>query len=69
MILLALVTVLLRWFAPNGIHGGRRFVILIWLALAGCLIHARFDFPFQIASIAFLFLVWCAVLFNLSRKA
>jgi hypothetical protein len=68
LILLALVTVILRWFARGGIHGGRRFVVLMWLALAGCLIHARFDFPFQIYSIVFLFLVLGAILFNLSRQ-
>lgn len=32
------------------------------LGLAGCLLHARFDFPFRIYSIAFLFLLWCAFL-------
>jgi O-antigen ligase len=68
LILLALASVTLRWFARGGIHGGRRFVILMWLALAGGLVHARFDFPFQIYSIVFLFLVLCAVLFNLSRR-
>ena len=65
---MAFLLVLGRWFAPGGIHGGRRFVILVWMALAGCLIHARFDFPFQIYSILFLFLVLCAILFNLSRN-
>ena len=59
----------LRWFVPGGIRGGRRFVVLIWLALAGCLIEALFDFPFQIHSILFLFLVICAVLFSLGRAA
>ncbi len=68
LIALAFVAVWLRWFAPGGIHGGRRFVILIWLALAGCLVHARFDFPFQIHSIVFLFLVLCAILSNLTRR-
>jgi hypothetical protein len=65
---LALLTVLLRWFGRGGIHGGRRFVVLVWLALAGCMVHARWDFPFQIYSILFLFLVLCAVLFVLSRR-
>jgi hypothetical protein len=68
LIALAFLTVLLRWFAPGGLHGGRRFMILMWLAVAGCLVHARFDFPFQIYSIVFLFLVLCAILFNLSRR-
>ena len=65
---LAFVVVILRWFASGGINGGRRFICLIWLALAGCLAHARFDFPFQIYSIVLLFLVLCAMLFTLSKR-
>ncbi len=68
LILSALALVLLRWFFRGGIHGGRRFVILMWLALAGCLVHARFDFPFQVHSIQFLFILLCAILVNLSRR-
>ena len=68
LIALAFVAVVLRWFAPGGVHGGRRFIILIWLGLAGCLVHARYDFPFQIHSILFLFLVLCAILFILTRR-
>ena len=67
MISLAFATTLVRWFLPGGIHGGRRFVVLTWLALAGCLAHARYDFPFQIYSI--LFLVLCAILSDLTRAA
>jgi hypothetical protein len=67
LLLLGLAAVLMRWFVPGGIHGGRRFVTLIWLALGGCLVHARFDFPFQIYSVLFLFLVLCAILFVLTR--
>jgi hypothetical protein len=52
----------------GGIHGGRRFVALAWLGIAGCLAHARFDFPFQVHSILLLFLVLCAILFTLSRR-
>lgn len=68
LLLLAFAIVLLRWFAPGGIHGGRRFVLLTWLALAGCFIHARFDFPFQVHSILFLVVVIGAMLFVLSRR-
>jgi O-antigen ligase len=68
LIALAFVTAVLRWFARGGIHGGRRFTILIWLALAGCLVHARYDFPFQIYSIVLLFLVLCAILSTLTRR-
>ena len=69
LIALAFLTVVLRWLFPGGIHGGRRFMILIWLALAGCLVHARYDFPFQIYSIVFLFLVLSAILSVLTRRA
>jgi O-antigen ligase len=68
LIALAFGAVLLRWFARGGIHGGRRFLILIWLGMAGCLVHARYDFPFQIHSIVFLFLVLCAILVVLTRR-
>ncbi len=69
LVLSALGLVPARWFVRGGIHAGRRFITLLWLAMAGCLIHARFDFPFQVHSILFLFLVLCAILANLSRRA
>lgn len=68
MIALALACVLGRWWRGGGIETGWRFQALIWLALAGCLIHARFDFPLQVYSILHLFLLECAVLFALSRR-
>ncbi len=68
LIALALTMVGLRWFARGGIHGARRLVAMLWLALAGCLVHARYDFPFQVHSILFLFLLLCAILSNLSRR-
>jgi len=69
LIALALAAVLLRWFARGGINGGRQFMIFGWLAVAGCLAHARFDFPFQMHSIVFLFLVLCAILFSLTSPS
>ena len=66
---LALLTVVRRWFGRGGIHGGRRFMLLMWLSLAGCLVQARWDFPFQIYSIVFLVLVLCAIMANLTRRA
>ena len=64
-----LLIVFLRWFGPGGIPAHWLFVSMIWLALAGCLLHARFDFPFQICSILALFLLLCAALFCLSKRA
>jgi hypothetical protein len=48
---------------------GYRLVMLAWLGLVECLVHAWFDFPFQIHSILFLFLVICAILFSMGRKS
>lgn len=69
LILLALLTVLSRWFRGGGIPAHRVLVSFLWLALAGCLSYAAVDFPFQIYSILFLFVLLCAILFCLSRKA
>ena len=68
MILASLLIVFLRWFCDGGIPAHWLFVSMIWLALAGCLLHARFDFPFQIYSTLALFLQLCAILFCLSRR-
>lgn len=67
LIALAFSIVLLRWFFPGGIHGSRRFMVMSWLALAGCMAHARYDFPFQIYSILFLFVLICAILSTQTR--
>ena len=67
VVLLMLGLVIGRWFIPSGIKCSLEFASLIWVAMAGCLIHARFDFPFQIYSILFMFLVFCSVLFCQSR--
>ena len=48
--------------AAAGFFAPRRFAVMAGLALAGCLIHARFDFPLQIHSILFLFLLIAAML-------
>jgi len=68
LILLALLTVLGRWFIRGGIPAPRVFVMFVWLALGSCLLFAAVDFPFQIYSILFLFLLLCAVLSGLSRS-
>lgn len=68
-IFLTLLLVLSRWFCGGGIYGNKYFVMLLWVSLGGCLIHACFDFPFQIHSVLALFLVLCAVLSCLSRRS
>lgn len=68
LILSAAVLVVARWWQPTGIYGNHRLVGMLWLALAGVLLHARFDFPFQIYSVLMTVLALCAVLFSLSSE-
>lgn len=68
LILGALGVCWLRWQAPGGIPVDRYFVWLLYSALGGCLLHALYDFPLQIHSILFLFLLLCAVLSTLTKE-
>jgi hypothetical protein len=68
LIILALFIVPLHWFLAGGIRAQPSLAALFWIALAGCLFYARYDFPFQIYSVVFLFLVLCAALFSLSHR-
>ncbi|HUS12143.1 MAG TPA: O-antigen ligase family protein [Pyrinomonadaceae bacterium] len=56
------------WFLARGIRTSVFFVSALWVALAGCLMHARFDFPFQIYAILLIVLTNCAILTVLSRR-
>jgi hypothetical protein len=67
LILLSLGIVLARWFRSDGIALSWEFTAMIWMAMGGCLLHAKFDFPMQIYSIVFLFVLLSAVLFCVSR--
>jgi len=64
----ALLIVIVRWFLPGGVQVRWPVPALLWLSLAGCLVHARYDFPFQVYSIQMLCLLLCAVLLCLSRR-
>jgi hypothetical protein len=68
LIALALALAGLSWYLPGGLAGHGRFAVMLGMALGGCLVHALFDFPFQVYSVVFLFLLWCAMIVNLSRK-
>lgn len=59
---LLLLSILLGSWGPGGLPLPGVLMGAIWLALAGCLGHARYDFPFQIYSVTHLFLVLAAVL-------
>jgi O-antigen ligase len=69
LVLLMLAVVLAHWGIGAGIKSPWIFLAMIWVALAGCLIHARFDFPLQIHSILALFLLHCSLLICLARKS
>jgi hypothetical protein len=57
-----LVVLFLRSLVGPGLGTLRVVVVLWWLALAGCLLHARFDFPFRIHSVFLLFTLLAAAL-------
>jgi len=67
LLLAAGALVFARWFVGGGLRIHWTFAGGIWIAIAGCLLHARFDFPFQIYSIQFVFVLLCAALFSISR--
>jgi hypothetical protein len=62
IILGALILTLVLPFGGGGIPAPKPFAALLWMAVAGCLVHAKFDFPFQIYSILLLFVTLCAIL-------
>jgi hypothetical protein len=62
------ILILLRCVMSAWHHDSLGFTRFIWLALLGCLIHARFDFPFQVHSVLFLFVLLTAVMFTFSER-
>ena len=67
LVLAAGALIAARWWLPGGLRLHWTFAAFVWIAIAGCLLHARFDFPLQICSIQFVFVLLAAVLFSLSR--
>ncbi len=67
-IFLSLILIFSHWFWSGGVDGNGYFAMFLWLSLAGCLVHACFDFPMQIHSVLALFLVIGCVLSTLSRR-
>lgn len=68
LIAAALALVLAHWFVARAIYATNHLAVLCWASLAGCLFYARYDFPFQIYSVLFLFLMICAALFSFSHQ-
>jgi O-antigen ligase len=68
LVALAAGAMFTRRFCAGGIHASWRFTLLLWVSLGGCLTHALFDFPLQIYSVLWLFLLVCAVLSVLGER-
>jgi O-antigen ligase len=58
-----------HWFVGAGIGLPWPVIALLWIALAGMLAHARFDFPFQVHSLELYFLVICGICSIAAREA
>ncbi len=65
--LLALALIFFQWLVAGSSRTPWSFAAMLWVALVGCLVFAKVDFPFQIYSILFLFLMLCAVLLSVSH--
>jgi O-antigen ligase len=65
---MTLVLVFAFWFLGRGVATPFPFAGFLWVALGGCLAHAKFDFPFQIYSLQLMFLSICALLTSVSRR-
>jgi O-antigen ligase len=68
LIVLAGILVAIRARLSGGVRVHSAVLGFIWIAIAGCLLHARFDFPLQIYSIQFAFVLLSAALFSLSHS-
>lgn len=64
LLLAAGAWILARWFRGGGIRIPWPFVAFFWIALGGCLLHARSTFTAGIYSIQFVFVLLCAALFS-----
>jgi hypothetical protein len=68
LVLAPLIVILLQFLWGVGIPIRRELILMLWLAIAGCLVHAKFDFPLQVHSILTLFLTACAILSCSNRR-
>jgi hypothetical protein len=68
LVLAPLIMVLLQFLWGAGIPVRRELILMLWLAIAGCLAHAKFDFPLQVHSILTLFLTACVILSSSNRR-
>jgi O-antigen ligase len=62
MLFTAVLCVLVKWFIPKGFSLPLLAYMFPVLGLFGCLLHAIVDFPLQIHSVLFMFLINCSIL-------
>ncbi len=68
MVLALLGGVVLYRFVGRGLALPSVLTLTFWIAMSGCLLHARFDFPFGVHSIVTLFLLYCSILSASGRR-
>jgi hypothetical protein len=68
-LMFVLVMIFAYWFLARGIPTSELFVGFVWLGAAGCLMHARFDFPLQVYSVFLVFVTLSAILTTLARRS
>jgi len=61
LILVGLSLVFVSGMASNQMKQAWPFKVFVLIGMVGCLIHAKFDFPFQVHSILFLFVLLCSL--------
>ena len=66
--ILPFIFILGRCFYSGGLKVRFSVIGLFWVSLAGCLVHATVDFPFQIQSILVLFTLICSLLSTFSKR-
>lgn len=57
-----------KWFGGRGIPASWDFAAMIWVSVGGALLHAKFDFPFQVYSLLMTFILLLAILSTLARR-
>jgi O-antigen ligase len=68
LLLIFLVCVVFRWFFRGGIVVSWVFYCILLISLSGALLHGAIDFPFQIYSVLFTFVIVCAMVSSCSRR-
>jgi hypothetical protein len=64
-LVIILILFLSIWLVPffgDGIGTSQEFIVFLGLAMAGMMVHARYDLPFQIYSLHFEFVILCSLL-------